>query len=67
MRPIGTALWRASISAARSLLPTVFASRVSTSGVCISPGTTVFTRMPCLAYAPAVERDNWITPAFDAL
>ncbi len=42
------------------------ASRASTIGVCNWPGTTVFTRMPLLAYCTATTRDNWITPAFEA-
>ena len=41
------------------------ASRTSTIGVCSWPGTTVFTRMPLLAYCTATTRENWITPAFD--
>jgi len=42
------------------------ASRASTIGVCICPGTTVFTRMPFAAYCMATTRESWMTPAFDA-
>ena len=46
IRPIGARALRLAISAAASLPPTVRASRYSTSGVCIRPGTTVLQRMP---------------------
>jgi hypothetical protein len=42
------------------------ASRASTIGVCIWPGTTVFTRIPLAAYWTATTRENWMTAAFDA-
>jgi len=55
------------ISAAASPPATVLARRCSTSGVCMRPGTTVLQRMLCFTTAPAVERVNWMTAAFDAL
>ncbi|WRL67329.1 hypothetical protein U6N30_32475 [Blastococcus brunescens] len=42
------------------------ASRTSTIGVCIWPGTTVFARMPSGAWCTASARVKPMTPALDA-
>ena len=41
--------------------------RYSTSGVCISPGTTVLQRIPALAWVTATDFDKPITPALLAV
>ncbi|MNT85239.1 hypothetical protein D3C72_2253760 [compost metagenome] len=63
MRPIGTCLSRAASAACRLSGSNMRATFCATRGVSISPGMTVFTRMPSAAYCCAAMRAKWITAA----
>src|SRR3954465_14687655 len=64
MKPSGTRATRDGRRASTSPPALCPASRVSTMGVCIWPGTTVLTLIRRGAYSTAVTREKWITPAF---
>ena len=66
MKPAGMRSTRVLSSFSTSPPARCPASRASTIGVCNCPGTTVFTRMPLLAYCTATTRESCMTPALEA-